>query len=136
MWMVPCIAALFHLPNVFFSTFQACMHGGERDKKTSFLHNLRKLEVMCDGQHSHKSWSVSKSLNGKWQYDTAGEAEYPLVLCQRIAAIISKVARDRQLPIHLEPRSTPLAQQASTAWRVAAGKQPRGTAMLPEDGQW
>ena len=141
MWMVPCIAALFNLSGVYFTTFQVCMHGGERDKKTSLLHNCKQLQqlgVMCDRQHAHKGWSVSKSLSGKWQYDTASEAEYPLLLCQRIAAIISQLAHAQNLPIHLEARSTPLAQQASTAWRVAAGRQPRGRraqAMLPEDGQ-
>ena len=138
MWMVPCIAALFNLSGVYFTTFQVCMHGGERDKKTSLLHNCKQLQqlgVMCDRQHAHKGWSVSKSLSGKWQYDTAREAEYPLLLCQRIAAIISRLAHAQNLPIHLEARSTPLAQQASTTWRVAAGRQPRGRraqAMLPE----
>ena len=142
MWMVPCIAELFQLAGVYFTTFQVCMHGGERDKKTSLLHNCKQLcqlGVLCDKHHTHKGWSVSKTLNGKWQYDTASEAEYPLLLCQRIAAIISRSACDRQLPVHPEPRSTPLAHhQASTTCKLAAGKQPKGRRappMLPEDGQ-
>ena len=70
MWWVPCIAALFNLERVFFSTCHVCMHGGDRDKQTSLLHNceaLRQLEVRCDGSHTHKSWSVSKSLDGGWK---------------------------------------------------------------------
>ena len=142
MWLAPCIAELFNLKGVFFSSFHVCMHGGDRDKQTSLLHNceaLRQLEVRCDGSHSHKSWSVSKSLDGGWKYDTASEAEYPLLLCQRIAIIIGKLAHDRKLPaIQLEPRATPLTAQATNQWRVAAGRQPRGrraAPMLPEDGQ-
>ena len=65
MWMVPCIAELFQLAGVYFTTFQVCVHGGERDKKTSLLHNCKQLcqlGVMCDRQRTHKGWSVSKTL--------------------------------------------------------------------------
>ena len=89
------------------------MRGGDRNKQTSLLHNcseLRQLELRCDGSHSHKSWSVSKSLDGRWKYDTASEAEYPPVLCQRIAVIVSKLAHALQLPA-AQPgaRAAPLA---------------------------
>ena len=71
-------------------------------------------------------------------YDTASEAEYPLLLCQRVAIIISKLAKQQGYQVDVEPRSTPAALQASSGWKVAAGRQPRGRkalAMLPEDGQ-
>lgn len=42
-----------------------------------------------------------------WKYDTASEAEYPLVLCQRIAVIMSKLAIEQKLTaVQLEPRAT------------------------------
>lgn len=60
-------------------------------------------------------------VTGSWKFDTAAEAEYPLVLCQRIAALISQVAIARgHTMIKVEPR----AAQASSQWRVAAGRQP------------
>ena len=141
MWLVPCIKALFEFAGVFFTTFHVCMHGGDRDKRTSLLHNCPELCALAlrrDKQHKHKDWSVSKSLDGKWQYDTSSEAEYPLLLTQRIAAIVSKVAVRRGLPINLEPRGPVVVQKSSNTWKVAAGRQPRGRRapnLLPEDGQ-
>ena len=121
-----------------------CMHArwGYRDKQTALLRNcadLCQLAVRCDGKHKHKQWGVSKSLAGGWKFDTASEAEYPLVFCQRVAVIVGRIARARGFHcIQSEPRATPLAAQASSQWRIAGGKQPRGrraTVMLPEDGQ-
>ena len=141
MWLVPCIAALFDLPGVFFTTFHVCMHGGVRDKRTSLLHNcveLNALAARCDKSHQHKEWSVSRTLDGKWAYDTSSEAEYPLQLCQKIAAIISRCAVSKRLPISLEPKGPSPVIQSNAAWKIAAGRQPRGRrspGMLPEDGQ-
>ena len=142
MWMVPSIAKLFNIAGVFFTCFHACMHGGSRDKQTALLHNceeLCKLGVKCDGSHTHKPWGISKSLAGGWKFDTSTEAEYPLVFCQRVAVIMSRLAHARGYnTIQTEPRASPLVAQASNQWKIAAGKQPRGrraVPMLPEDGQ-
>ena len=98
-WQVPCIKAVVR-PSWRSTSqpFKCVCTGANRDKKTSFLHNCRdlcQLGVMCDHSHDHKAWKVSKSLDGRWQYDTASEAEYPLLLCQRVAIIISKLARQQ-----------------------------------------
>eukprot|EP00435_Cladocopium_sp_Y103_P024718 s1417_g6.t1 len=141
MWLVPSIAELFNLPGVFFTTFHVCMHGGERDKRTSLLHNCEELTALaarCDRSHRHKEWSVSKTLDGRWAYDTSSEAEYPLRLCQKIAAIISRCAVSKGLSISLEPKGPSPVSQPNSAWKIAAGRQPRGKrspGMLPEDGQ-
>ena len=41
-----------------------CMHGGDRDKKTSLLHggsvSLKELSVVCDKSHTHKAWGLTK----------------------------------------------------------------------------
>lgn len=142
MWKVPRVAALFELEGVYFTCFHACMHSGKRDEQTALLHNCRELcqlAVRCDGRHKREQWGVSKSLSGGWKFDTSAEAEYPLVFCQRVAVVISKLAQQKGFScIQIEPRATPLAAQASSYWRVAGGKQPHGrraVPMLPEDGQ-
>ena len=141
MWDVPCIAELFDLEGVYFTTFHVCMHGGDRDKRTSLLHNcpwLKQLELRCDRSHNHKKWSVSRTLDGRWQYDTASEAEYPLLLCQRIAVLISKAAIHYGHPVSVEPKGLTQPNKASTPWKVSAARQPRGRRLqnlLPEDGQ-
>eukprot|EP00973_Karenia_brevis_P033887 4674920-Karenia_brevis.AAC.1 len=66
-------------PSVRASIFQHCMHGGDRDKTTRFAHNIpafAELEIMCSGDHSHKPWGAYYK-NGKWQFSTAEEAQYP-----------------------------------------------------------
>ena len=90
------------------TAFHSCMHGGARDKSTTFWsHNPRSkdvslfesLSVFCDGSHQHAPW-VPKNHQGKMHYDNYEEAAYPVVLCQRIAHILKceAVARGFSFP--------------------------------------
>jgi len=94
---------------------QMCMHGGDRDKKSSLLHGgelcLMKMAVMCDKNHAHKPWG---SLPGGGGFATAAERNYPLVFCQRIARIAAAT---------FAVNSTRNAPDEQT--KTAAGKQPR-----------
>ena len=45
------------------------------------------LDVACSRDHVHAPWSVSFSASG-WQFSTASEAEYPLLLCCRFVGCI------------------------------------------------
>ena len=92
----------------FFTAFHSCMHGGARDKSTTFWsHNPRSkdvnlfesLSVFCDGSHQHAPW-VPKNHQGKMHYPTSEEAAYPVVLCQRMAHILKgeAVARGFSFP--------------------------------------
>ena len=91
----PEFAHWWHMLEAFH--FQACMHGGDRDKWTcwygtpSVFHALRK---MCDGSHSHKKWTPSISDN-QVSFPTATEAQYPKVLCQRVVLCIIEECRAR-----------------------------------------
>ena len=141
MWEVPCIKALFELEGVFFLKFHSCMHGGDRDKLTGLLHNCPALDALalrCDGQHEHRPWSVSRSLSGSWKFDTSLEAEYPQVLCNRLARVFAESCIKQGWVVHSEPRAVNSSKIVPASWRVAAGKQPRGRGfkqLLPEDGQ-
>ena len=141
MWEVPCIAKLFELEGVMFTKFHACMHGGDRDKLTALLHNVPELErlgIRCDKSHPHRAWSVSRAVGGGWKFDTSAEAEYPMILCSRMAKIFAEVAQKRGWVVHPEARGGNSAKVIPSKWKVASGRQPRGrrsVALLPEDGQ-
>lgn len=140
MWEVPCIEVLFSLDGVAFTVFDSCMHGGSRDKGTGLLHNcpeLVALSAKCDGSHTHKKWGVGRSF-GRFKFDTAEEAEYPLLLCQRIARLFAQAAIRNGWHVSTEPRGQPAHKMVPAHWKVAGGRQPRGRAvanLLPEDFQ-
>lgn len=141
MWDVPCIKKLFDLPGVYFTVFHACMHGGARDKLTALLHtcpHLCRLEVRCDKQHQHQPWTISRTIQGGWQFDTSAEAEYPLLLCSRMASAFAEFAITQGWVVHAEPNRVSAAKLIPSQWKIAAGRQPRGRksrSILPEDGQ-
>ena len=74
----------FHCDRV---DFDMCMHGGKRPKKTSFLFgggiDLSPLAVQCDGSHEHLPWGMTR--DGSGTFATAGERNYPDLLCRRVA---------------------------------------------------
>ena len=71
--------------------FQACMHGGKRDKWTTWRTNveqLKPLSVACDGKHQHLPWGVMVESGRLAGFATAAEAEYPEELCNKVGKII------------------------------------------------
>ena len=96
---------------------QMCMHGGERDKKTSLLYgggwNLIPLAVMCDMSHSHKPWG---SLGDGSGWATGPERNYPKLFCRRIAKIAAEHCK-------VVPR-TKESKEVNRV-KIAAGIQPR-----------
>lgn len=77
---------------------QMCMHGGERDKKTTLLYfgkiDLSSLEQMCDKSHTHKKWGMVKEGNSIWATDQ--ERNYPVPFCKKVAKLAAKA--------HVTPR--------------------------------
>ena len=70
--------------------FDSCMHGGQRAKSTTFLGTPKvfsRLASKCDQSHDHLPWGLNKT-NDTWTFDTAAEAAYPALLCQRLASCI------------------------------------------------
>ena len=80
-------------------SFHSCMHGGTRNKRTRFLATrglFSKLEAECDDSHAHQPWGIVRHHQGL-RFATASEAEYPSLLCKRMAAALADVVN---LPIH------------------------------------
>ena len=108
------------------TVFHVCMHGGRRDKSTKLLHNIplfAQLQVSCDKSHAHAPWGTTK-LRGRTVFNTASEAQYPLVLCQRMAVLVVQ-----QLDLKLVPQKliAPVQSSLLSERKTAAGRQPRGS---------
>ena len=98
---------------------------------------LCSLGVQCDQSHTHKKPGVSKAF-GHFRFNTADEAEYPLLLCQRLARCFAQACFTRGWQVCAEPRGVPAAKSTPANWKVAGGRQPTGKAapsLLPEDFQ-
>ena len=95
--------------------FHACMHGSERDKKTRLLASLGlydSLGIQCDHTHAHKPRHIT-SRGQHLEFATALEAEYPRLLCQRMAQCLVHAAEDAQVKLEAQITS---AQHARHAW--------------------
>ncbi|CAE7229688.1 unnamed protein product [Symbiodinium sp. CCMP2592] len=72
--------------------FDACMHGGDRDKTTLFWCSdprFQSLALRCSRDHKHASWKP-RFVDGHWQFPTAEEAAYPWLLCERMLYILAE----------------------------------------------
>ena len=87
--------------------FDACAHGSSRDKRTKLLATQDLFTVLgcdCPGNHIHASW-VPFAANGTVVFPTASEAEYPPLLCSRMAeAVQTAVQRHYNLEPAILPR--------------------------------
>ena len=108
-WNTSFMLALFAQIAGHFSILQHCMHGGTRDKKSKFwsfnprcpnVNLLETLAILCDGSHVHASWKP-RVVDNRLVFPTAEEAAYPILLCQRFAALCLQEAIDRGVgPVH------------------------------------
>ena len=114
------------------------MHGGSRDKTSLWLATIDFLEDMairCNMNlfpHTHKPWSIT-SQRGEWSFATAEEAEYSVLLCQRVAdKVTQKLAQQGYIPLPTSMVQPGLNQtQKRLRGRASAGKQPRGRRLPP-----
>ena len=89
-----------------FVQFHACCHGSLRRKNTGWLSTkgvFAALQAQCKNDHPHASWGVNWR-DGKWTFDTASEAAYPVLLAQRAAACLAKEALHKELSLRQQPR--------------------------------
>ena len=81
-------------------TFNTCMHAGTRAKNTRLLSTpglYSSLAATCDNGHEHEPWRIRQVATGL-TYDTAAEAEYPTLLCQRMADLLAASVHLPQVP--------------------------------------
>ena len=77
--------------------FRACMHGSESNKATRLLASpglYDELAIECSNDHSHKPWFVV-SAGSKLEFAIALEAEYPRLLCTRMAFCLRRAVQAR-----------------------------------------
>ena len=146
LWWIALIAEILHLDGVFDVDYQACMHGGTRDKWQRLRTNvkgLQQLAVACDGTHVHQTWG-SRMVDGQFKgFHTDEEAEYPHEFCRKVAHIVAETLRQqprggqqqapRALAATAQAAAKPPAarpadshKQALAAQRAAVGTQARG----------
>ena len=71
-------------------SFHSCMHGGSRNKATRLLCSpsiFSSLNAECDNSHPHNPWTIQTKGAGL-SFATAQEAEYPQLLCTRMADLL------------------------------------------------
>jgi len=81
------------------ASFHSCMHGGARKKHTRLLSSpdlFSPLAIECDSGHEHEQWNIQRVGDGL-QFDTALEAEYPPLLCRRMADLLADYVK---LPLY------------------------------------
>lgn len=82
------------------------MMGGDRDKSTLWWcsdNTFQSFNLMCTGDHTHKSWEPTISATGL-HYPTAEEAAYPMLLCERVAHLMNTSAALHHVHIGFPPR--------------------------------
>ena len=113
--------------------FHNCMMGGERQKQTTWWCNdqfFSAFNLPCSGDRLHKPWAPTLTADGV-HYPTKDEAEYPNLLCQRVAALLiaDLQARGIEQPQTITQQ---IAQRRTTAINsVAMGLLPRGQKLKP-----
>ena len=84
-WLTDPMTKLFSEHYGYHNVFQACMMGGDRDKRTWWWcsdETFDSFNILCDGMHKHKAWKPVATQTGL-RFPTAQEAEYPALLCER-----------------------------------------------------
>ena len=109
-----------------YVTFQNCMFGGQRAKKTTLatdIPGMQALAKMCDNKHQHLPWG--KTNNG---FATADEVEYPPSLCKQWAEIVVE-----HVMSHCTCSPSPLPRNPDKSARAQTGKQTKKSlAFMPE----
>ena len=85
----------------------ACMAANE-PKTPGFLASkglYTPLAGECDGQHAHEPWRITK-IGTSLHYDTATEAEYPALLCKRMADLLADAVQLPQPPANVTTSRT------------------------------
>ena len=132
-WMTTPIVELLSIHPGYHNVFHSCMMGGDRQKQTTWWCNdnfFASLHISCTQDHAHKPWTPTLTSGGV-HYPTKDEAEYPKLLCQRVAALLVAELRTKGIeqPSTLQDQ---ISSRRTTAINsVAMGLLPRGQKLRP-----
>ena len=90
-WLCDGLVHLGRREDSYRLIFDACMHGGDRDKTTLFWcsdSRFQPLALRCSQDHKHASWKP-RFVDGHWQFPTVHDAAYPWLLCERMLYILA-----------------------------------------------
>ena len=143
-WKTSFLKTLFVLvPNGHYTHFANCMHGGERDKRTTFWsfnprcpekNMFESLALECDRSHTHASWTP-RFVDGKWKFPTHEEAAYPTLLCVRMASLFVDEAAARGLSL-VESLAEQVENSAGLGKRPLFTTQTRGNKLKQLIPEW
>ena len=129
-WYLQPVIALLQLPLCHDVCYDACMHGGKRQKRQRLRLNFSEADAMavrCDGSHEHLPWKVKGKGNAF--AGTADEAEYPVLFCERLVSCIQQAAAARSLTLLPSAPAARAEEDPDAPQRArrksAAGWQPR-----------
>ena len=91
--------------------YDACCHGGKRRKRQCLMYNccdLTPLALDCQNDHPHLPYGVDEA-----GWDTAKEAEYPKLFCERVAAQFALALKAKTEALDLKG---PVARAAAKAF--------------------
>ena len=97
-WQYPSLRDL--IADTHEATFDACMHGSHRKKKTSIWANrswFLPLRRQCDGAHDHLPWGKARA-GGRTVWSTALESAYPKELAVAWAQCAAEACFGPQRP--------------------------------------
>ena len=133
-WQTTFIQSIIHLMQ--FTTFQSCMYGSMRPKRTMLGHNAVEFNIinrMCVGEspeHKHEKWGIHAPSQ---RFATALETAYPTILARTIAAQFAVALQNRG--ISLSPDALHSVGELHTsnlsALRAQAGVQPKASKLPP-----
>jgi hypothetical protein len=90
------------------------------------------LALQCDKNHDHAPWGVAKSdASSQWHFATSEEAEYPRLLCQRIADVLCHIAVRKSFTPPAAQCTRPSDVPINKRRRLAAFRQPQGHSVPP-----
>ena len=110
------------------------MMGGNRDKQTTWWASdsfFGSFQLECSRDHEHKPWVPTIRKGSRLHFPTSEEAEYPPLLCERVAMLIRQDLIDHNV-WPTETFQHQLQQRRTTAINtVAMGLLPRGQQLKP-----
>ena len=94
---------------------------------SAFSHwNFKFLSAVCDNQREHAPWGLLADKH-RVRFATSEEAEYPALLCSRIADAILQAAQTFGCQaLEPAPKRARLTLTTAAQKMAAAGRQPRG----------